>query len=120
MKFREESPIDVQMIHVRYVSIDSLKNDTVRFELEIINGSDSIVGRLTQFSEQKLIYTRRISKRHLGEIYKMCLKQTRVMAPDEGGSSIKIKNKNGESDYFVLNETKVFEDYFNRLFKLDR
>jgi hypothetical protein len=50
----------------------------------------------------------------------MCLNQTRVMEADEAGSSIKIKNKKGESDYFVLNETKVFEDYFNRLFKLEK
>jgi hypothetical protein len=120
LKFRADSPIDVTSIHLNYRVVDSTLHDTVRFEVQIIAGADSILGQMKKRSEINLTYTRRISKRQLKEIYELCLAQDILQTEEFDSFDISIERNNGIRMIFAIKNEHVFEKYFNRLFKIDK
>jgi hypothetical protein len=110
------SQLGVKQIHFQFNSVDAVLRDTQRFDVLIVNFSDSIEAKLNLTGSKKANKRRLISKRRVGEI--LSLIEQNAIPTKDSASAIRIQQIGGSVLYCQLVEEQKIKDYFIALFEL--
>jgi hypothetical protein len=108
--------LGVKQIHFEFTSVDTVLQDTFRYDVLIVNFSDSIEAKLSLSGSKKANRRRLISKRRVGEI--LSLIELYAVPSQDFASAIRIQQFGGDLAYYQLVEEQKFEDYLLALFEL--
>ncbi len=118
-KHYASSPLDFKQIHIEFEVLDSDFDAGLRYNIIIVNFSDSIEAKLKLTGRITTERRRIIAKRRVGEILNV-IENNAVLVQDEVlTSSVKIQKSGNQWVEYQIKDVQKFETYFWSLFELN-